>query len=131
ATLAAMAEAAPLVTTVSAERVCDEFTKLLARAPKPSEGLELLRFTGVLGHLWPELLEGVGVEQNEGHAYDVWNHNLATAHATRPGDLTLRLAALLHDVGKPRTKEGPHFYRHEQVGADMVSEMLQRMRFPN
>ncbi len=129
ATGAAMKAAAALVTTVSAERVSDELTKLLERAPRPSAGLELLRESGLLAHLWPELLEGVGVEQNEFHAYDVWRHNLATLDATAPGDLVLRLAALLHDVGKPRTKEGPHFYKHEQVGADMTRAMLARFRF--
>ncbi|HXO17653.1 MAG TPA: HD domain-containing protein [Candidatus Dormibacteraeota bacterium] len=127
----AMRAAAPLVTTVSAERIQDELAKLLNKASKPSIGLELLRETGVLGHLWPELLEGVGVEQNEWHAFDVWNHALATVDASPPGDLTLRLAALLHDVGKPRTKEGPHFYRHEIVGADLTRAMLERYRFPN
>jgi len=127
----AMAEAAPLVTTVSPERVCDELTKLFARAPRPSIGLELLRETGVLAYLWPELLEGVGVEQNEWHAYDVWCHNLVTVDATPPGDVILRLAAVLHDVGKPRTKDGPHFYRHEIVGAEMARAMLERFRFPN
>jgi tRNA nucleotidyltransferase (CCA-adding enzyme) len=126
----AMREAAPLVTSVSAERVHDELVKLF-QAKKPSVGLLLLQETGVLAHLWPELIEGVGVEQNEWHAYDVWRHSLATLDATDPGDLTLRLAALLHDVGKPRTKQGPHFYRHEITGADMTRDMLERFRFPN
>ena len=85
----------------------------------------------MLAHLWPELVEGVGVEQNEWHAYDVWRHSLATLDATDPGDLVLRLAALLHDVGKPRTKEGPHFYRHEILGAEMTRAMLERFRFSN
>jgi tRNA nucleotidyltransferase (CCA-adding enzyme) len=126
---AAMAAAAPLVTTVSAERVSDELTKLFAKAPRPSVGVELLRTTGVLAHLWPEILEGVEVDQNEWHAYDVYRHNLETLDATPP-DVTLRVAALLHDVGKPRTKDGPHFYQHEHVGADMATAMLERFRFP-
>lgn len=130
-TVNAMKHAAPLVKTVSAERICDEFTKLFVQAPKPSIGLELLHRTGVLKYVWPELLEGVGVEQNEWHAFEVYRHNLETLDSLPPGDLVLRLAALLHDVGKPRTKEGAHFYRHEQVGADMANEMLARLRFSN
>ncbi len=126
-----MAAAATLVTTVSPDRIGDEFTKLLALPERPSAGLELLRETGVLAHVWPELLEGVGVDQNEWHAYDVYRHNLVTLDATPPGDLTLRLAAVLHDVGKPRTKDGPHFYRHEHVGADLVPGMLARLRLPH
>jgi putative nucleotidyltransferase with HDIG domain len=126
----AMTAAAPLVETVSPERVHDELVKLF-RARKPSTGLLLLQETGVLGHIWPELVEGVGVEQNEWHAYDVWRHSLATVDATPPGDLTLRLSALLHDVGKPRTKDGPHFYRHEIIGAELSRTMLERFRFPN
>jgi putative nucleotidyltransferase with HDIG domain len=128
---AAMTGAASLITSVSPERIHDELTKLLVKARKPSIGLELLRETGVLEYLWPELLEGVGIEQNEWHAYDVWTHLLATLDASPPGDLTLRLAALLHDVGKPRTKDGPHFYRHEIVGAEMTAAMLERFRFSN
>jgi tRNA nucleotidyltransferase (CCA-adding enzyme) len=126
----AMREAAPLVATVSAERVHDELVKLF-QAKKPSVGLLLLESNGVLAQLWPELVEGVGVEQNEWHAYDVWRHSLATLDATDPGDLVLRLAALLHDVGKPRTKEGPHFYRHEILGSEMTRAMLERFRFSN
>lgn len=129
-TQTAMTQAAPLVRTVSPERVHDELIKLLG-ARKPSIGLVLLEETSVLAQLWPELVEGVGVEQNEWHAYDVWRHSLATLDATLPGDLSLRLSALLHDIGKPRTKEGPHFYRHEIVGAAMARSMLERFRFPN
>ena len=108
---------------------------MVARAP--STGIEILRDTGVLAQLWPELLEGVGVDQNDWHAYDVYRHTLATLDAAPPGDLTLRLAALLHDVGKPRTAEprtdgrGNTFYQHEHVGADMVPAMLARLRLPN
>lgn len=130
-TRTAMSACAPLVRHVSAERIAEELTKLFVQAPKPSVGLDLLRESGVLAHIWPELLEGVDVEQNEWHAYDVYRHNVETLDAAPGGDLVVRLAALLHDVGKPRTKEGPHFYRHEQVGADMARAMLARLRFSN
>ncbi len=126
----AMSAAAPLIESVSAERIQDELTKLFQKATKPSIGLVLLYETGVLALIWPELLEGVGIEQNEWHAFDVWHHLLASADASPPGDSVMRLAALLHDVGKPRTKDGPHFYRHELVGAEMAEAMLERFRFP-
>jgi tRNA nucleotidyltransferase (CCA-adding enzyme) len=132
----AMRASAALVTTVSAERIGEEIAKLLT-APAPSVGLEILRATGVLAHVWPELLEGIEVDQNEWHAYDVYRHNLATLDAAPAGDVTLRLAALLHDVGKPRTAaprpdgRGNTFYQHEHVGAEMVAPMLARLRLPN
>jgi poly(A) polymerase/tRNA nucleotidyltransferase (CCA-adding enzyme) len=125
---AAMAAAASLARSVSAERVHDELVKLL-NASKPSIGFILLEETGVLKELFPELAEGIGVEQNEWHAYDVWHHSLATVDAAPAGDIVLRVAALLHDVGKPRTKQGPHFYRHEIVGAEMTRGLLERLRF--
>jgi putative nucleotidyltransferase with HDIG domain len=134
-TEAALRAAAPLVSSVSAERIGEEIAKLMS-APRPSVGLEILRTTGVLAVLWPELLEGVGVEQNAWHAYDVYRHSLATVDAAAPGDLTLRLAALLHDVGKPRTVapradgRGNSFYQHEHVGAELVGPMLARLRLP-
>lgn len=129
-TQAAMTAAAPLIATVSPERVRDELAKLLS-ARRPSLGLEVMRETGVLAFVLPEVAEGIGVEQNEYHAYDVYRHGLATLDAVPAGDLTLRLAALLHDVGKPRTKDGPHFYRHESVGADMARAICERLRFPS
>ncbi|HTV73080.1 MAG TPA: HD domain-containing protein [Candidatus Acidoferrales bacterium] len=127
-TFAAIQAAADLLPTVSSERIHDELVKLL-HAPRPSVGIELLRASGLLAQIWPEILEGVGVEQNVWHAYDVYHHNLATLDAAPPDDLVVRLAALLHDVGKPRTKDGPHFYRHELVGAEMARKMLERLRF--
>ncbi|MBV9262955.1 MAG: HD domain-containing protein [Candidatus Eremiobacteraeota bacterium] len=130
ALMAAMRAAAPLISTVSAERICDELAKLFGASAMPSVGLEVLRDGGVLALLWPELLEGVAVEQNEWHAYDVWGHSLATADAAQSDELAVRLAALLHDVAKPRTKDGPHFYRHEALGAEMARAMLERFRFP-
>lgn len=135
-TAAAMREAAPLVATVSGERVGEEFAKLLS-AERPSVGIEILRETGVLAHLWPELLEGIGVDQNDWHAYDVYRHALATVDAAPAADPTLRLAALLHDVGKPRTAaprpdgRGNTFYQHEILGAQMVGPMLAKLRASN
>jgi len=129
-TVAAMRAAAARAATISAERIFDEFAKLL-RAPRPSIGFTLLAETGVLSHIWPELLEGDGVPQNRWHRFDVWRHALATVDAAPVGDALVRLSALLHDVGKPRTKDGPHFYRHEIEGESMVRAMLERTRYPS
>jgi putative nucleotidyltransferase with HDIG domain len=126
--LAAMRDAADRVQTVAAERIADEITKLLVLAERPSIGIELLRETGALAYVMPELLEGWQVEQNQFHAYSVYDHALHAVDAA-PRDLVLRLAALLHDIGKPRTKEGPHFYGHQQVGEQMARAMLTRLRF--
>jgi len=129
AAIKAMRASAHLAGTVSAERISDELIKLLG-AERPSIGFALLAETGVLEHVWPELLEGDGVMQNRWHRFDVWRHSLATLDAVPAGDPVIRLAALLHDVAKPRTKEGPHFYRHEITGESMAREMLERLRFP-
>ena len=132
--LEAMRFAAPLVETVSPERVRDELIKLLEQARRPSLGIELMREGGILPFVLPELAEGIGVAQNVYHAYDVYDHALVTLDATPPGDLVLRLAALFHDVGKPQTKtveDGfAHFYRHELVGEVLVRGVLDRLRFP-
>ncbi len=123
-----MRAAADLVHTVAPERVADELTKLLTRSQRPSVGFELLRGVGALSQIMPELLEGWGIEQNEFHRYTVYYHALRSCDEAPP-DLVLRLAALLHDIGKPRTKSGPHFYRHEHVGEEMAKMMLTRLRF--
>ncbi len=134
ATLAAMRTAAHLVASVSAERVRDELAKFLEVAPVPSRGLELMRDGGLLEIVLPEVAAGIDIPQNQYHAFDVYRHNLETLDATAPGDLVLRLAALLHDVAKPQTRTvdaaGAHFYGHEKLGAEVTTALLERLRFP-
>ncbi|MFO7246304.1 MAG: HD domain-containing protein [Thermaerobacter sp.] len=132
--LEAIREHAALLGHVSAERIRDEFSKILL-APRPAPALETLRETGLLERFLPELLEGVGVAQNVHHAFTVWEHNVLACQHARP-DLVLRLAALLHDVAKPRCltvdPDGSrHFYHHEVVGAQMADAILRRLRFDN
>jgi tRNA nucleotidyltransferase (CCA-adding enzyme) len=131
-TLAAMGRAREKVAGVAPERVRGELMKLMA-APKPSVGVELLRRTGLLELVLPEILEGRDTPQNRFHAYDVYEHSLRTLDRA-PGEKPLvRLAALLHDVAKPRTRrvvdgEGT-FYDHQLVGAEMARDILDRLRF--
>ncbi len=133
ATLAAMGRARAGLARVARERVRDELVKLLA-APRPSVGIEILRETGLLEDILPELLEGVGMEQNRFHAHTVYEHTLRTLDAAPAARPVVRLAALLHDIGKPRTRvvvdgEGT-FFNHQQVGAQLSREILERLRFP-
>ena len=120
---------------VSAERVRDEWVKAM-KAARPSRAFDVMRTSGILGVTCPELLEGVGLEQNRYHAYDVWRHGMETMDACA-GDPILRIAALFHDVGKPRTRalsDKTHdytFYEHERVGAEIVAPICLRLRFSN
>jgi tRNA nucleotidyltransferase (CCA-adding enzyme) len=120
---------------VSAERIRDEWVKAM-NAKKPSIAFEVMLATGILRVTVPEMIESVGCEQNRHHAYDVWTHAMACLDACE-GDPPLRIAALLHDVGKPRTrarseKTGDYtFYSHEVVGAEMAGPILERLRFSN
>jgi putative nucleotidyltransferase with HDIG domain len=132
-TLAAVKDQAELLKHVSAERIRDEFSKILL-SPSPSVALEILRQTGLLALFLPELIEGVGFEQNVHHAFTVWEHTLIAVDAIPP-ELHLRLTALLHDVAKPRTLtiiDGErHFYDHENLGAAMARAILRRLRYDN
>ena len=132
----AIPEALDVFQKVAKERVQQELMKLLVRGRPPSRGLRLLQTTGLLQHIWPELLESVRFPQNRYHRYDVWRHTLRSVDAIE-ADPVLRLAALLHDVAKPRTaapKEGAPgentFYDHEKVGAALAAEMMLRLKFP-
>jgi tRNA nucleotidyltransferase (CCA-adding enzyme) len=136
ATHAAIPRALEVVRKVSAERIRDELLKLLA-SPHPSRGLELMRETGLLAEVLPELLEGVGCTQNRFHKHDVYGHTLAVVDATE-GDAIVRLGALLHDVGKPRARQpregapGEYsFFKHEYVGRDMADAICRRLKLPN
>ncbi len=120
------------VSLVSIERVRDELMKIL-RCEKPSRGIDLMHQSGLLAMFLPELDGSRGVAQNEFHAYDVYWHSLCTCDAV-PGDKPLvRLAALLHDVGKPTMKEDRDgrvtFYNHQHVGAEMTASIMDRLRF--
>jgi tRNA nucleotidyltransferase (CCA-adding enzyme) len=136
-TLAAMGDARALDTfrRVSAERVHDEWMKAML-AERPSVAFDVMRSTGILEVHCAELLEGVGCEQNRWHAYDVWQHTMAVLDSCHP-DPVLRIAALMHDVAKPRTRAMSEktndytFYNHEQVGAEMTDDILRRLRFSN
>jgi poly(A) polymerase len=119
---------------VSAERVRDEFVKILL-ADRMTAGLGLLLESGLLARFLPELCAMVGVRQNDWHAYDVWRHTMATLDALPPSaSLEVRLGALFHDVGKPETRTedegGVHFYDHPQIGARICAEALARLRMP-
>ncbi|WP_437601079.1 CCA tRNA nucleotidyltransferase [Sorangium sp. So ce590] len=120
---------------VSAERVRDEWLKAM-RARRPSVAFEIMRRTELLSITCPEMIESVGCEQNRWHAYDVWGHAMACLDACKPEPI-LRVAALMHDIGKPRTREFSEktsdytFYEHERVGAEMAEPILTRLRFSN
>lgn len=131
----AIKDLAHTITNVSHERIRDELVKLVASEGAVA-GMELLRTTGLLQHILPEVMEGVDVGQNKHHIYSVYEHNLrAMGFAVEQGyDVTVRLASLFHDVGKPRVKQGdgPNstFYNHEVVGAKMTRELMGRLKFP-
>lgn len=121
---------------ISAERIRDEFMKLIA-GDFAADAVEILRETALLDEFLPELLEGVGVTQNLHHIYTVWDHNVRSLRYTceKNYSIEVRLAALLHDVGKPRSKRGEGynatFYGHDVIGARITREALARLRFPH
>jgi tRNA nucleotidyltransferase (CCA-adding enzyme) len=118
---------------VSVERIRDELQKLLL-SPTPSYGLELMRQTGLMAEILPEMLSTIGCTQNRYHKHDVYAHILATVDAAKP-EFIARMAALLHDIGKPKTQapreESPgeySFFRHEQIGAEMAEQICLRLK---
>jgi poly(A) polymerase len=118
---------------ISAERVRDELSKLLV-APDPTPGLWLLARTGLSDEFLPEF-NAMELEQDPIHRHkDVLAHTIAVVAKTSPR-LRIRLAALLHDVGKPRTRgigpQGVTFHHHEVVGARMARERMTALRYPN
>jgi tRNA nucleotidyltransferase (CCA-adding enzyme) len=141
---------ADLVKKISFERIRDELVKMIMSI-KPSSGIVMLEKYGLLKNIIPELLEGIGCEQSGAHIYDVWNHSLhALAHAgDKNWPLEIRLAALFHDIGKPRTrrtifqnkvitssslkskfdKKKYTFYGHEVIGAKMAKKIMERLKF--
>jgi poly(A) polymerase/tRNA nucleotidyltransferase (CCA-adding enzyme) len=134
--LTAVGENAAAIAHVSQERTRDELVALVMTG-RPEMGFNLLQETGLLKIVLPELEEGVGIGQNKHHTYAVFEHNIKSLQfAAQYGyPLHVRLAALLHDIGKPRTKRKQGndytFHGHEIVGARMTEKLMRRLKFSN
>ncbi len=119
---------------ISHERIRDELTKLIGSAD-PEKGIILMQELGLLKIVLPEVEEGVGVTQNKHHIYNVFEHLVKSLGfaAKYNYNIYVRFASLLHDIGKPRTKEGTgedaSFHGHEFVGARMTTQALERLKF--
>ena len=133
-TALAIKKNASLLKAISKERIRDELVKIIM-ADKAAQGIEMLRELGLLKHIMPELEEGYQVTQNKHHVYECYEHALfSLKYAAQKGfNIYVRMAALLHDIGKPKSKrgEGPNatFYNHEMIGARMAAQLLTRLRF--
>ncbi|PIP25001.1 MAG: hypothetical protein COX34_01070 [Candidatus Nealsonbacteria bacterium CG23_combo_of_CG06-09_8_20_14_all_36_12] len=120
---------------ISKERIRDEFLKIIM-AEKAADGIELLRLLGLLKYIIPELEEGYKVTQNKHHIYECYEHAIFSLKyaAQKKFNKYVRLAALFHDIAKPRVKEGEGpdatFYSHEILGAKMTIQILNRLKFP-
>jgi poly(A) polymerase/tRNA nucleotidyltransferase (CCA-adding enzyme) len=122
---------------ISVERVASEFLRIIA-SPTPMQGIMFMQKLGLLEHFIPELLPSIGCEQGGIHAYDVYEHLLRTLQAAADKDFSveMRLAALFHDIGKPKTRRvgGKNkkysFFGHEVVGARMTKDILERLKLP-
>lgn len=120
---------------ISKERIRDEFIKII-ETPRAAKGVILLEELNLLNYVLPEFREGIGVGQNKHHIYNVFEHGVrALDYSVKENHpLHVRFAALLHDVGKPKSKQGEGldstFYGHEIIGAKMAAKALDRLRFP-
>jgi tRNA nucleotidyltransferase (CCA-adding enzyme) len=131
ATERAVRDLAPTVAAVSAERVRDELLRILRDDPQPSRALGLMESWGLLAVVLPELAALRGVPQAKPVPGDALDHSLRAVDSAAPADPPeVRLAALLHDLGKARTLRDGHFIGHEKVSAELAHEVLRRLRVP-
>lgn len=122
---------------ISRERVRDEFIKIL-ESDRPLQALYVAQKLGILNYIIPELEEGIGCAQNQAHSFDVFEHLMRSLQhaADKQWPLDVRLAALLHDIGKPATRrfseeKGDYtFYGHDVVSARMAKKILADLKFP-
>jgi putative nucleotidyltransferase with HDIG domain len=148
-TMESILKNADLIKKISKERIRDEFMKIIM-SENPSGGIVMLQKFGLLKNIIPELEEGINCEQSGEHIYDVWNHLLhALNHAAdKNWPLEIRLSALFHDIGKPKSRRDTPtqppptvgggvrrgykkytFYGHEVVGARMTKKIMERLKF--
>ncbi len=128
-TLAAISRQANLVQHLSGERIASELEKLLG-ADRPSIGLRLMEATGLLRQVSPELADQRGVAQAKMAGEDLWDHTARTVDAAPRESPVVRLASLVHDIGKPATAADGHFIGHDAVGGDLADALLGRLHFP-
>ena len=130
-TLTILTGKAAMIQEAAAERVREELMKILLSS-RPSTGFRLLARTCLLRYIIPELLEGYGKRQTPYHRHTIFKHILLTVDRVNP-EPVLRLAALFHDIGKPRVRRKIngtwHFYGHEKTSAEMTETIMERLRF--
>jgi tRNA nucleotidyltransferase (CCA-adding enzyme) len=137
AAAAGIAANAERLADISKERIRDEFSKILL-SDRPMQALFVAQKLAILKYMIPELEEGIGCDQNQAHSFDVFEHLLRSLQhaADQKWSLEIRLAALLHDIGKPATRRHSDekndwtFHGHEVVGAKMAKKILKDLRFP-
>lgn len=131
-TFQAIKEKAFLLSEISGERVRDELLKIMA-SEHPTDGVMILQNGGVLEHIFPELEKGVGLAQAKHHIYDVFKHSVESLRNCPSKDPLVRLATLLHDVGKSFTYKGEGaertFYNHEVESARIARNIAERLHF--
>jgi len=119
---------------ISAERINSELVKIL-KSNRPSTALKLMEENGILEIILPEVTACKGISQNGYHSFDVFDHLMVSCDAAPKDNLVVRLAALLHDVGKPQSKvirDGvATFYNHEQFSAKIAQNIMKRLKFSN
>ncbi len=126
-----------LLKNISMERIRDEFTKLIL-SDAPMQGMLAMQKLKLLSYIAPELETAVGVEQNQAHAYDVWEHLIRSLQhaADKKYDLETRLSALFHDISKPESRRWGKeqnnwtFYGHEVLGARAAKRILENLKYP-
>ena len=133
-TLEGMRLSSDFISNVSAERIMEELVKILGTI-EPSRSFNIMRKTKLLEHVFPELYACIGVEQKGYHSFEVFDHCIYSCDGAPQDNLEVRLAALLHDIGKPQVKkigsDGiPTFHAHEKISSEIAASFLRRLKFP-